>query len=249
VSLIEEALRKQREENDKSGSVPNIPPPSPASHTEAPQEPLVAEEPSRRPWVMLAGIAGGGIFAILLIVWLVIYGLALWHNNSNTPLIKATISNNTIAASTKYQPATRTNDQTLIVTTPSNAPPPAVVCPVPIVQSASPPAQPSKPQTSISEPPAPVLASAAGDKANPEKTLPKTLATAKPPLPTIWPKLIISGIIGSSKNGRSAAIINGQMLSPGENTEGVTIGAIENQKVKLIFNGEVKTLSVGASTE
>ena len=246
MSLIEEALRKQREENDKSGSVPNIPPPIPAPHTEAPPEPLVAEEPSRRPWVLLAGIAGGGIFAILLIVWLVVYGLGLWHNKPNTPVLQAAISTNTMIAATKYQTATQTNDQAQLAATHSNAP--VAVSPAPIIQSAA-PAQPTKPQTSIIEPPTPVLASQAGDKANPEKTLPKMLATAKPPLPTIWPKLIISGIIGSSKNGRSAAIINGQMLSPGENVEGVTIGAIENQKVKLIFNGEVKTLSVGASTE
>ena len=65
----------------------------------------------------------------------------------------------------------------------------------------------------------------------------------------IWPKLVVSGIIGSSKNGRSAAIMNGQMLSPGETIEGVTIESIDKQKVKLRYSGEVKLLSVGASTE
>ena len=74
-------------------------------------------------------------------------------------------------------------------------------------------------------------------------------APAKLELPVIWPKLVVSGIIGSSKNGRSAAIMNGQMLSPGETIEGVTIESIDKQKVKLRFSGEVKLLSVGASTE
>jgi type II secretory pathway component PulC len=65
----------------------------------------------------------------------------------------------------------------------------------------------------------------------------------------MWPKLTVSGIIGSSKSGRSAVILNGQMLCPGDTMEGVSVESIDKQRVKLKFNGEVKMLSVGSSTE
>jgi hypothetical protein len=68
-------------------------------------------------------------------------------------------------------------------------------------------------------------------------------------MPVLWPRLVVSGVIGSSKNGHSAVIINGQMLSPGDSIEGVKILSIEKQRVKLSLQDEFRYVSVGSSTE
>ena len=78
----------------------------------------------------------------------------------------------------------------------------------------------------------------------------KVVAAPPPkPLPVIWPRLSVSGIIGGGKKGYYAAIINGKTLCPGDTTEGVKIKAIENQKVRLVYEGEERTLSAGGIIE
>jgi hypothetical protein len=66
----------------------------------------------------------------------------------------------------------------------------------------------------------------------------------------VWPKLTVTGLIGSAKERvKSAAIINGQMVMPGAVVEGVKIESIDKQGVKLSYEGEFRTLSVGGTTE
>ena len=270
VSLIEEALRKQREESEKAQSGPTphptsrlslepTPPPpnaeaaqAPASAEAAPDGPI-AEEPTRRPWGILAGIAVAGLASILFIVWLLVYGLGLWRNPPDTRHVKA--AGATPAAVMPNQPARGTNDPAKLpapplpaaiapaASTPISNPPPASV-PSPVEQTAK--SQPSPPGAQTAHPPTTPVA----ENVQPiQKTSPPPASIPKLEMPVLWPKLTVSGIIGSAKSGRSAAIINGQMLSPGDTIEGVTIESIEKQKVKLQFSGEIKTLSMGGSTE
>jgi hypothetical protein len=197
----------------------------------------------------LAGIAGAGVLAILFVIWLLVFGMKLWQTKPDTMTTKGGIATNAPGIPLTPSAASHTND-----TSKSPAPP---SLPAAVPTSPKPPPQPGLPATPVTPPPAPEAPASPTPPATltAEKALPALKPSVPPPapakleLPVIWPKLVVSGIIGSSKNGRSAAIMNGQMLSPGETIEGVTIESIDKQKVKLKFSGEVKLLSVGASTE
>ncbi|MEI6167008.1 MAG: hypothetical protein WCS52_07420 [bacterium] len=247
MSLIEEALRKQREESEKSAPPSPPPPPIPSpSPDEAPPDAPPAEASPRRPWALLAGIAGAGVLAILFVIWLLVFGMKLWQTKPDIVNTKGVIATH---APSLPPTAPRTNDTSKSVT-----PPPS---PVMVPSIPKPPPQEGLPATPVTPPPALEAPASPAPPIIPvvEKALPALKPSAPSPapakleLPVIWPKLVVSGIIGSSKNGRSAAIMNGQMLSPGETIEGVTIESIDKQKVKLRYSGEVKLLSVGASTE
>lgn len=243
MSLIEEALRKQREESEKSETVSPPPLPGPTSDEVQPDGQSSDTSP-RRPWGLLAGIAGAGVLAILFVVWLLVFGLKLWQTQPAPTATKDATPPHAPVTPGTPAPASRTN---------AVAPTP----PLPLAPAIVPPAPKPVPTESVSPPPSPAPQTNAAAQAIPiaEKAAPALKPSGPPPVPTklelpvIWPRLVVSGIIGSSKNGRSAAIMNGQMLSPGEAIEGVTIEAIDKQKVKLRYGGEVKLLSVGASTE
>ncbi len=238
MSLIEEALRKQREENEKSGSGTATPPPIPGSDS---SETSTAEEPERRSWALVTSIVGGGLLAFAIIIWLLLFGLKLWQTKADT------INTKTVAPSHSPPPlvAPPAVVQTNNIVKPIE-PTPAPPAPLPALPTTTNPAP--LPLPSASEPHSvPAVTNPVAEKATSQK--PPIPAPTKLELPVIWPKITVSGIIGSSKNGRSAAIMNGQMLGPGESLEGVTVEAIDKQKVKLKYSGEVKSLSVGASTE
>ncbi len=246
MSLIEEALRKQREESEKTGNVsvtpapiPN-PPPEPTPEAAAP----LTEEPARRSWALLAGIAAAGVSAILFIIWLLVFGLKLWHTQTDTKTTKAGIPTNAPAAVMVNPASTHTN---VPEKSPVPAPPPVVQAPTSAPPVSLPP--PVVPPATQETHPASKSTTPVTDNLPQKTSLTTTPNTAKLEMPVMWPKLTVSGIIGSSKSGRSAVIMNGQMLSPGETIEGVTIESIDKQKVRLKYSGEVKLLSVGASTE
>lgn len=247
MSLIEEALRKQREENEKPGSATVPSPPAPAVPPPLPPELPLEEEPARRSWTLLAGIVGGGALAILFIFWLLVFGLKLWQAKPDLTIIKTVIStNNTPLASPAHQSKITINEAVksppqppTTAVQPTTPPPPVTLPPPATIQPSVPKAQ----ELPLSTTPVAEKTPSYQKSSNPAPT------PAKLELPILWPKIMVSGIIGSSKNGRSAAILNGQMLSPGETIEGVTIESIDKQKVKLRYNEEIKLLSVGASTE
>lgn len=248
MSLIEEALRKQREENEKEGGAP-VATPSPASlpPDADPSEISTVEEPVRRSWALLAGIVGAGVIAILFLVWLLVFGLKLWQTKPTAPSTVAIGVTNAPKASVVNQSAIHTNE-TPKPATPAPLPATAPSVPIPPPQAALPPA-PATPITPHEAQAIPGPALPEKPNTQNQKNSTPSPAPTKLEMPVLWPKLTVSGIIGSSKSGRSAAIMNGQMLSPGESIEGVTIESIDKQKVKLRYNGEIKSLSVGASTE
>lgn len=223
MSLIEEALRKQREETEQTGQSAAIPPPLP--HDPAPESIEGTAAAPRRPWAMLTGLILIGILSLAFILWLLFFGLHLWQKTpdpANTPVIAAVPKAPSIPSAPpdpppKLEPVVVTNTPPVI---PPIAPVTnAVVMPV---------------ITTV--PPAPLV------------TNPPAVNIVKEILPVIWPKLLVTGIIGR-KGGQSAVIINGQMLSPGDSLEGVKIEGIEKQRAKLVFQGEIKLLAAGGSTE
>lgn len=250
MSLIEEALRKQREETEKNEKPAPPPPPEPAPET--PPEPEQEQEAAaRRPWAMLAGLILLGILGIAFIVWLLVFGLQLWQTTPPPAVAPqgAAVTTNATPAPAPTPPAVAvpaTNatpvvapaaPATNIVVVPPPAPqPPAASTSQPVAVQSTPGPQPTGPAAPAVKPPS-VAAPAV------------TPAAPKIAMPVMWPKMAVTGIIGSSRGGHSAVIINGQMLSPGDTLEGVRIETIEKQRVKLSYQGEVKMLSVGGTTE
>jgi hypothetical protein len=180
---------------------------------------------------MLIGLILLGILSLAFILWLLFFGLHLWQKEPGpapAPLATVLTAPAPLAPAPAPAPAPTPKIEPAVVAatnTPQAIPPPAPV--VPVTNAAT------IPVTS----PVPLV------------TPPPTGNTVKVIMPALWPKLLITGIIGRNKGGESAVIINGQMLSPGDSLEGVKIEGIEKQRAKLVFQGEVKLLSVGGSTE
>ncbi len=239
MSLIEEALRKQREEverdagkreagkRDMTQPLTLTPPPLPVTDTTPSTPDPVAAAPGRS-WALVAGLFLGGALLLVLILGLLFYGWSLWRQRPEPAM-----------GSINTAPAAATNLEAKAMTP---APPPSTASvatnppPVPVTVPAIPSPTQAVTNLGIPSPPAP--------------TSLKVIAAPPPkPLPVIWPRLAVSGIIGGGKRGFYAAIINGKTLCPGDTTEGVTIKSIENQKVRLVYEGEERTLSAGGIIE
>jgi len=72
------------------------------------------------------------------------------------------------------------------------------------------------------------------------------IATAQPKEPVIWPILTLQGIMGKPPNG--AAIINGQIVSVGQEMEGVVLTAVGQDTVTFSYKGESKRIKNGSTT-
>lgn len=234
MSLIDEALRKQREENERlavqrtppadPAPAPTLPPPVP------PAPPPQDAAPASRPWLMVAGLFAGGVVLVALLLWLLFYGWTLWQQRTASALaslqtLKATTTNLASTAALVQAIAMETKGAT--------SAPPATVAPTQSVAATPAPTPTPAPKVVESAPPLPA-------------------ATPPPPLkppPVIWPRLTISGIIGGGSKGQSAAIINGKTVSPGEVIEGVKVLGIDRQRVRLLYEGEERGLTAGATTE
>ncbi len=239
MSLIEEALRKQREETEKArgGLTMQAPPPLP----EQEDEPSVEEPaPGRKAVPVLIAAVAGGILILAAIVWLLMYGVNL-RAGKEVKSVKPDNSGRKVEAvdrkETKVASGVATSPAPVLVTVTQ------AVAVVPV------------PTQAVSVVVAPVVTSAPVVVA--EVVVTGEAAVAKTEvLPAVqkitvaaWPRLTITGLIGAGRGGKSAAIINGQMVLPGATIEGVKVEAISRQGVKLSFEGESRTLIVGGSTE
>lgn len=249
MSLIEEALRKQREEVEKDEKSVATPPP--AIPQETPPEPKEEEAPVRRPWVMLVGLCLLGILGVALILWMLIFGLHLW-NKKPAPAAAPKVAAITTNAATAPSPIITPKAVPAVVLATNASSVVATAAPATNAVVVPPPPPPAKQPTAVETISAPKVAEPHPPEAvkqPPSVTNAPAASPAKVAMPVLWPKLLVTGIIGSSRTGHGAAIVNGQMLSPGDSLEGVKIETIEKQRVKLAFQGEVKFLSVGGSTE
>ena len=66
-------------------------------------------------------------------------------------------------------------------------------------------------------------------------------------LPTYWPRIMVSGLIGNGAGG--AAILNGEIITVGESILGVTVKGVEAKAVRLAYKGEERTIHVGQATD
>ena len=244
MSLIEEALRKQREETEKARGGFPVPtssnPPPPLPETEEPEE---DDAPSHKALPVLIGVVLGGVLLVAAIVWLLLYGFNL--RKSEAPALAATS-----AVAAKVAVTSQVATAAAVTTVAASAP---VVMTAPVAVPV--PVQPGvvSPATTSS---APVMAVEAPVEAVSSTAVATVVAVVAEPTPSVqkvavveWPKLTMTGFIGATRGGKSAAIINGQMVTPGTMVEGVKIEAIDRQGVRISFEGESRTLAVGSSTE
>lgn len=236
MSLIEEALRKQREETEKvrggnTVQTPPAPPPPPLPEIEEQVEESV---PVRKALPVMIAVVVGGIILVAVIVWVLLYGFNFRVGAEKPAVERAVVTGQ--ASTTTVVAAVATSGPAVVVPAP-------VVAPVAVQPEAVPVVVTSAPVAAVE---VPVLGSATA----------ATVAVAEPVAAVqkmavvVWPKLTVTGLIGSAKERvKSAAIINGQMVMPGAVVEGVKIESIDKQGVKLSYEGEFRTLSVGGTTE
>lgn len=80
------------------------------------------------------------------------------------------------------------------------------------------------------------------EKAQPQTALKEGQATV---LPVAWPDLKLSGVLRGIASGQGAARINGKMIFVGGEIEGVKLIEVKDDGVVLEFGGERKFLKVG----
>lgn len=255
MSLIQEALKRQQEEQgEKPGARPPPipteaaqPPPIPtsmpaASASEpvpAAPNPLVPDRPMPaldagpkrgKLWIALGGV---GLFAVVLVV-AIAYLFSLL-GQKRTP--------ETAAVPPPAAPAAET----------PSAPPAAVVteAPPPPVMAAATPSAPVEPVVAPVEPVAPPpAATSAGPTPEPVAaalSIPVAPAAPPPPPPVVWPTLKLTTIMAGAKPGQGAARINGKMVFVGNQVEGVTLVEVKVDGVLLKNGTETRFLRVGGT--
>lgn len=247
MSLIEEALRKQQEESDKTKgeglrlsapAVPPAPPPVPPP----PEAPAGDSEAApRRALPMLLAVVGGVVVLVGLIVWLLFFGLNIW----TTPVAKTEPAPKPAVAKRVEEKATA---PAAVATPPVTSKVQVVQAPPAAVSTSAAPVAAEQPVTATTS--APVVSAVATAVV---AVLPQAAVEPVKPVEKItvvaWPKLTVTGIIGTAQGTKSAAIINRQVVEAGGTIEGVRVESIDRKGVRLSYEGETKTLPVGGTTE
>jgi hypothetical protein len=255
VSLIDEALKKQREEagSKRPGSTGAqlAPPPLPSTPQSAAEAP--AEPPRRRSSVLVA--VGVGVLILVLLAgtaWLIYAAIGMWQTRakSMTGMLVQAISTSApphAPASTARAPirvVAVSPDSSSAVTQTVSVPPPLAATNGQAALRSTNAAVVSAPLMPSSPVPPAVAANVSTGGAPP---LAVTNDLVKPPI--VWPRVTVTGLMGESDGTRGAVILNGQMLSVGESIEGVRVTAVTKRGVQLSFGGEIRKLKVGESTE
>ena len=254
MSLIEEALRKQREETTQSSheSTPlklaGVTPPPPLPEQDSPVEEPPAQ---RRSWVLLAAIGGIGLLLVITLIWLFFFGMKLWQSpKTRAPATVADTASRPAAAPTGTAAFAIAQNRTM-----SNAPAATHTATVAVSVEApsTNPALPAAPAT-----PSAVAVQTVAGSPFPPRDAPSvkfvattnltTTLTARPEA-VVWPKLVISGFISTARGSHGAAIVNGQMVAPGDTIEGVRVIAVDKHGVQFRYGSETQTLAVGGTTE
>ena len=267
MSLIQEALkRQQEEENHPAGdatetiqsAVPaTAPPPEPTPAASLapppvvpphePRAPAAAPPPPPAPPAVLASIEptepltvndegkekkkkrghpARTLFLVLVIVFLVLAGGAWMIMFAVQRWMSSEIDETDFAAVTE-----------VIAATVAPTAPEPVAAPGPEVEPPTPeiPAKEEKPSMLDALKQVATPSSRDGRDASPRRSKVK------------WPDLSLTGVVGKGVSG--SAMLNGQLLSVGESTDGVTLIGIGSHGVELSCKGDRKTLKVGGSIE
>jgi hypothetical protein len=223
MSLIQEALKRKLEE--QAGLKTSAPPPLPIKPKKSPMPGILAAVVVI---ILLLAIAGG----------LILYAGKLWKKKpTEKPVATALkdLATNVAAAhpaSIVSNVVTKVSDMKNAVSQfrkDTSAVEGAGIKPV------APPAPTSTPAVAV----APVQT----------QQVTAVVKTPEPPVevarakPKLWPRLTVNGIMSRGENG--AAIINNQVVSPGEAIEGARVIDIKERGVTMELEGETRFLGVG----
>ena len=237
MSLIEEALKKQRAETEAAhAGSDGAPPPPPLlppaqDNIQATAPPPAARNSRRMLWALM--VAAAIVLAIAGVKVGIPYakpGLLRLQNAAATALpARPTAAPAVTRSATSAVPAD-------VAAPATNAPVPPPVQPPP--QTRTPPMA----VTSTGAPPSTVTTAAAPHAvAVPAQPAPEPAQKE----PIVWPHLAVSGLMGGSQGGAGTAIINGQILNTGESIDGVKVVAVTKAGVTLLYAGETRVLKIG----
>ena len=278
MSLIEEALRKQREETERTqpgahaaavpqgtgrqppaptGATPPAPPSLPVPPDEAtpastpPSAPAVGDQPekNRKTWRLLVGLGVLLLIAVVVLLGMFVFGVWLFKAPVAAP------GPGTVAATSR---STTGVTARVAAPTPAAAATAAVAAVVVAIAPTSHPPARATGAVVVAIAPAPpqtpvtaatVVATSAVVTVPPVTPPAATTTVEVVKVPIVWPRLTVSGFMGGGRTVRSTVIINGQMLTQGDTLDGAKVVTIDKRGVTLSFSGETRTLAVGTSTE
>jgi hypothetical protein len=241
VSLIEDALKKQRAETETAHSGSNgtsaAPPPLPPAHSLQAAAPPPAGQTGRRTlWALM--VAAAIMLVIAGVIFVIPYAKRSVLRLRNAAVTAPPVGP-TDAASTVIPPVTSVVPAAVAVSATSTSVPPHVP-PLPPT-----PALPVSVTSTAAAPTTVTTAAAPHAVALPAQPAPEP--AQKEPL--VWPHIAVSGLMGGARGNNGTAIINGQILSTGESIEGVKIVAVTKAGVTLLYAGETRVLKIGETTD
>ncbi|MEI7436524.1 MAG: hypothetical protein WCL16_06920 [bacterium] len=239
MSLIEEALRKHREEQ-AAQKQPVQEYPDTSSTPASPHVSPEVREPSRRRMLILAGFA---LLLVVVVLTAIVLGSQYLLKHAGRPQAELQIGP---GSSVAFNGAT-----TKVAGITAPAAPQRTSNALALLSTAN-------PLSKITLSNGPAIAGAAGGATAPASTLQPTsqvtaAATATPftppqPIRPAWPQLSVSGIMSAPGN-RSTAIVNGKLLRQGEKVQDVLITGITKHGVSFEFAGETRLIRTGSTSD
>ena len=257
MSLIQDALKRQQQEN-QSGAPNAAPPPLPSdAQADAPRGPEVSvpetmpagaapEKSASKPWAtgLLAAIFICAIIAtVMYLGWFFVGRSFMTKKNAAQAPAAAVTPGPAPQPGTQAEPAPAQEAEA-----PKQEADEASAV-QPAVPAAAPAAEPAKPVAAApatAQDRAPAPAPAQPGSAAPAQPAP-SLEPEPEAAPLEWPSLKLSAIVLGKSTSRGAAIINGKIVEIGEEIEGVTLIGVDEEGIKLKNGPEVRTLKVGGS--
>lgn len=266
MSLIEEALKKQQEEFGTSSKGPTPPaekptptlkkaeppPPDPEPPLPPPLPPSPDKPASSKTLLPIIILVSVCVILLAVTFWLISTGfLKMFMSPKNSPAPQSVVTTLTQPPKSAEPPAeplqrqppplppTVPHPQAVEVTPPAIAPPPTSPSPSSAVITAPLPVHPT--QSVVALPPAAKKTVVIVDE---EAQPTDRSSSVKIKKITVWPEMIITGVIGAD-GANGAALINGQLISVGESYQGIRIISISRNSIRASFEGEIRTFKVG----
>ena len=271
MSLIQDALKRQQEEMQKTpaGAAPETPPatphaPVPAGPGQEPPNGEPAPEKPGRNWLMLVGILLGVVALCGLGGWLSFMALQKWaaplqpgiaRETPPVPLLSSAGTTAVQAASGTGAVASISHEPDILRLTNAALADATGTTVIAATTTNAPPAPAVLPSTNVAATSSGAAATTTPVAVSPPPEVrPVALATpvvtntpAPPPKPVVWPSLKITGVL--ERGERGAALINGRVIAVGEEIQGVKVIAVGKNGVTLEYEGARKTVRTGEQSE
>ncbi len=251
MSLIQEALKRQQAEYDKTGATPRAEV-SPRGATPPPLPSKPKKKAKSKGWLVLLGSA---------LVLLLLAGAAMTFfmkaaqpylppigepsalpSQEKTPGVASNLLIKPLQKAVAAAKAAQSAHQMEPEAQPEEGPVPVKVS-VPVEAKAKPVSVTEAAETKKR----PSLVLGIGSGGSPAPTA-SARAESAPTAPLAWPKLLLNGVMHRASMQASAALINRTMVGVDETIDGVRLIEVRSSSVVLEYQNERRTLYVGQST-